>query len=49
MNLDTYRGHIDSMEHIEMTREPAFHLMMADIYAKARYVLDFLSESYDAE
>jgi hypothetical protein len=30
------------MEHIEETHEPAFHLMMADIYRKARCVSNFL-------
>ena len=42
MNMDTYMGHISTMEHIKESWEPAFHIMMADIYAKARCVSNFV-------
>ncbi|KAH9962901.1 hypothetical protein BC827DRAFT_1154708 [Russula dissimulans] len=35
VNLDTYIGHTNTLEHIEVTWESGFHVMMADIYAKA--------------
>ncbi|KAH9960702.1 hypothetical protein BC827DRAFT_1155738 [Russula dissimulans] len=35
VNLDTYIGHTNTLERIEVTQESGFHVMMADIYAKA--------------
>ena len=34
--LDVYNGHVNTLKHIQEHRAGAFHLMMVDIYAKAR-------------
>ena len=34
--LDVYYGHIGTLTHIKDQRENAYHMMMADIYTKAR-------------
>ena len=41
--LDVYLGHINTLKHIRDKRAGAFHLMMADIYAQAKYVLNQLA------
>ena len=33
--LDVYQGHVNTLKHIRGERENGFHLMMADIYARA--------------
>jgi hypothetical protein len=33
--LDVYQGHVNTLKHIRAERENGFHLMMADIYARA--------------
>ena len=32
MNLDVYKGHIESLNSIESARKGFYHRMMADIY-----------------
>jgi hypothetical protein len=34
--LDVYIGHLNTLKHIQEHRAGAFHLMMADIYTKAK-------------
>ena len=34
--LDVYIGHVNTLKHIRDHRPGAFHLMMADIYIKAK-------------
>ena len=41
--LDVYLGHINTLKHIRDKRAGAFHLMMADIYAQAKYVLNLVN------
>ena len=36
--LDVYLGHVNTLKHIQDKRAGAFHLMMADIYKKAKWV-----------
>ena len=36
--LDVYLGHVNPLNHIAEQREGAYHMMMADIYARVRYV-----------
>ena len=36
--MDVYKGHIGTFNHIKSIRESSFHLMMADLYTKARCV-----------
>ena len=34
--LDVYNGHVNTLKHIQDHRAGAFHLMMVDIYTKAK-------------
>lgn len=36
--MDVYQGHVDTFNHIRVHRNSAFHLMMGDIYAQAKWV-----------
>jgi hypothetical protein len=36
MFMDVYQGHVDMFNHIREHRNSAFHLMMTDIYSKAK-------------
>ena len=37
--LDVYNGHVNTLKHIQDHRAGAFHLMMVDIYTKAKWGL----------
>jgi len=41
--MDVYQGHVDTFNHIERQRNAAFHLMMRDIYAQAKWVFNCLT------
>ena len=34
--LDVYNGHVNTLKHIQDHRAGVFHLMMVDIYTKAK-------------
>ena len=34
--MDMYQGHVNMFKHILEHREHAFHIMMSDIYSRAR-------------
>ncbi len=38
--MDIYKGHVRTFNYIKRVRESLFHLMMADLYTKARCVND---------
>ena len=40
MFIDVYNGHIATLKGAEGDNASGFHGMMADIYAKARYVVE---------
>ena len=44
--LDVYNGHINMFSYIKEQQEGAYHVMMADIYAQAKWVV--LSAPLDA-
>jgi hypothetical protein len=43
MFLDVYLGHINTLKSIKEKNGMAFHSMMMDIYAQARYVVEYTS------
>ncbi|KAI9429423.1 hypothetical protein BJY52DRAFT_1133815, partial [Lactarius psammicola] len=38
MNLDIYKGHVNTLDAIESTHKPSYHRMMVEIYQLAAYI-----------
>lgn len=49
LNLDTYIGHGNTMDHLDITCKNALEVMLSDIYTKARCVRTFILHSYYSE